>query len=107
EFGLGLTRDRAEAVRWYRTAGASGSTQAAERLKTIGEEDRGGNPTYEHRAPGGFRFRIDPGCSPAESRHARREPGAALQQRRVVLAAAPRRRGGDRPPGAGSRDRRL
>ena len=37
EFGFGLTRDRAEAVRWYRTAAASGSTPAAERLKTIGE----------------------------------------------------------------------
>jgi TPR repeat protein len=37
EFSLGVTKDRAEAVQWYRKAAESGFTPAAERLKTLGE----------------------------------------------------------------------
>jgi TPR repeat protein len=37
EFGLGVTRDRAQAVEWYRKSAATGFTPAADRLKILGE----------------------------------------------------------------------
>ena len=35
EFGLGVPKDRAEAIQWYQKSAASGFTPAAERLKKL------------------------------------------------------------------------
>ena len=37
EFGLGVTKDRAEALRWYQKSAAAGFTPAVDRAKLLGE----------------------------------------------------------------------
>jgi TPR repeat protein len=37
ELGLGVTKDRTEAVPWYRKSAAFGFAPAADRLKKLGE----------------------------------------------------------------------